>query len=105
MDENGIRKPLPGRVTTDGQNNSTKQEIFDSWEQYLKVGCETENHIELLEECGNIDGRKEMTKYDLFTSGGYALLGSKSIYPKFVEMNEQSSKIDGLLFDTFDYDI
>jgi len=44
-----------------------------------------------------------MTKYDLFTAGGYALLGSKSLYPKFVEMNEQSSKIDDKLFDTFDY--
>jgi hypothetical protein len=103
MDEDGVRKPLPGRITTDGQNNSTKQEIFDSWEYYLKVGSETENHIELLEECSNIDGRKEMTKYDLFTAGGYALLGSKSIYPKFVEMNEQSSQIDGKLFDTFEY--
>jgi hypothetical protein len=103
MDDNGIRKNLPGRVTTDGQNNSTKQEIFDSWENYLKNACETENHIELLNECANIDGRKEMTKYDLFTAGGYALLGSKSIYPKFVEMNEQSSQIESRLFDEFDY--
>jgi hypothetical protein len=30
-------------------------------------------------------------------------LGSKSVYPKFVELNEQSMNIDSKLFDTFDY--
>ena len=103
MNEQGEKKPLPGRITTDGSNNSAKQDIFDTWEQYLKDGCEYENHIEILEETANIDGRAEMTKYDLFTAGGYALLGSKSLYPKFVEMNEEASKIDGDLFGTFDY--
>ena len=103
MNEQGEKKPLPGRITTDGSNNSAKQDIFDTWEQYLKDGCEYENHIEILEETANIDGRAEMTKYDLFTAGGYALLGSKSLYPKFVEMNEQASKIDSDLFGTFDY--
>ena len=97
MNEQGEKKPLPGRITTDGSNNSTKQDIFDVWEQYLKDGCDYENHIEMLEETANIDGKGEMTKYDLFTAGGYALLGSKSLYPKFVEMNEQSSKIDDKL--------
>jgi len=103
MDENGFRKPLPGRITTDGSSNSAKQDIFDSWEHYLKNGVEGENHIEILEECANIDGKQEMTKYDLFAAGGYALLGSKSVYPKFVELNEQSMNIDSKLFDTFDY--
>jgi hypothetical protein len=103
MDENGYKKPLPGRITSDGNANSTKQDIFDSWENYLKIGAEYENHIEILEECSNIDGKQEMTKYDLFAAGGYALLGSKSVYPKFVELNEQSMMIDSKLFDTFDY--
>jgi hypothetical protein len=103
MNEQGEKKPLPGRITTDGSNNSTKQDIFDVWEQYLKDACDYENHIEMLEETANIDGKQEMTKYDLFTAGGYALLGSKSLYPKFVEMNEQASKIDGELFGTFYY--
>jgi hypothetical protein len=103
MDENGYKKPLPGRITSDGNANSTKQDIFDSWENYLKIAAEYENHIEILEECSNIDGKQEMTKYDLFAAGGYALLGSKSVYPKFVELNEQSMMIDSKLFDTFDY--
>jgi hypothetical protein len=103
MDENGYKKPLPGRITSDGNANSTKQDIFDSWENYLKIGAEYENHIEILEECSNIDGKQEMTKYDLFAAGGYALLGSKSVYPKFVELNEQSMMIDSKLFNTFDY--
>ena len=77
---------------TPGSNTSEKikQDIFTEYMQFIESEADEENHIELLEECKNIGGPEEMTHYDLFTAGGYALLGTASIYTKIEEINNET---------------
>lgn len=67
---------------TPGANTSekVKQEIFTEYMNFIEYEADEETHIELLEECRDIAGPEEMTDYDLFTAGGYALLGTASVF-------------------------
>ena len=66
---------------------------------YIKVFGRSDNHLEMLEECLEINDPTEMTNYDLFAAGGMALLGSKSALPKYMqEMNEVRTMNDLLEF-------
>jgi hypothetical protein len=56
---------------------------------FIEFEAEEENHVELLEECRDIAGPEEMTDFDLFTAGGYALLGTAGIYDEIEELEEQ----------------
>ncbi len=81
---------------TPGENSSEKikQEIFTEWMNFIEYEAEEENHIEILEECRDIAGPEEMTDYDLFTAGGYALLGTASIYDKVEEIEKEKVPMD-----------
>lgn len=60
---------------------STKQRIFASYMTYINRHCGRERHMEILEQCRDIDGPEDMTNYDLFAAGGYAMIGLENFSP------------------------
>jgi len=74
-----------------------KQQIFTEWMDWIEHEADEETHIEILEECKDIDGPEDMTNYDLFTAGGYALLGTHGIYDELEKLNEQEYTLDNYL--------
>jgi hypothetical protein len=90
--ETGERANKPGGSASGDQQSGRKQDLFQEMEEHLKRNVERENHIEILEDCQEIVELKDMTKYDIFAASGWALLGAKSNYHKFVE-NYDASQI------------
>jgi hypothetical protein len=80
----------PGGSTSE----KIKQDIFTEFMTWIENEADIEKHIELLEECRDIEGPEDMTNYDLFTAGGYALLGTHGIYDKIAELEEQEYTLD-----------
>jgi len=81
---------------TPGANTSEKikQDIFAEYMMFIENEIEEEVHDEVLEECRDIDGPEEMTLFDLFTAGGYALLGTRSIYDEMEEIDKEEKDVD-----------
>ena len=52
-----------------------REEIFREWQYYIEKHGRRERHIELLEQCKEIED--DMGDYDLFVAGGLALVASK----------------------------
>jgi len=77
--------------------NKVKQDIFTEYMTWIENEADIETHIEVLEECRDIDGPEDMTNYDLFTAGGYALLGTRGIYDEIAALNEREYTIDSYL--------
>lgn len=84
----------PGSTT----HEKNKEQIFREYQYYIQhYGC-NERHDELLQECKDIED--DMRDYDLFVSGGYALMAVEK--SKFVP--ETQNKIDiGELFPAIMY--
>ncbi|MBE3086898.1 MAG: hypothetical protein IMZ64_11855, partial [Bacteroidetes bacterium] len=78
-------------------NDKIKQDIFGEYMNFIENEIVEENHIELLEECRDIGGPEEMTSYDLFTAGGYALLGTAGIYDEIEEIDKEEITMDKFL--------
>ena len=57
-----------------------KQDIFTEYMTWIEHESDEETHSEVLEECRDIDGPEDMTNYDLFTAGGFALLVTNPVY-------------------------
>jgi hypothetical protein len=74
-----------GKTPGANTNDKIKQDIFGEFMNFIEYEADEENHIELLEECRDIAGPEEMTDYDLFSAGGYALLGTADIYDDIEE--------------------
>lgn len=70
----GKFKSTPGATTG---NNSTAQELFTEYVKWSNRHAFKEDQMPLLQEISKISGIDEMTKYDLFTAGGFALMGAK----------------------------
>lgn len=84
-------KNLQTDKTPGGQTSEKiKQQIFAEYMLYIDSEIDEETHIEVLEECRDISGPEEMTDYDLFTAGGYALLGTASVYTEIEEINNET---------------
>lgn len=83
-------KKTPG----DSSLEKVKQDIFTEWMTFINNDIFDEVHAEMLEECRDIDGPEDMTNYDRFTAGGYALIGSIPIYDDMQKMNEEDAEID-----------
>jgi hypothetical protein len=83
----------PGEQT----GEKIKQSIFTEWDSWIENEADQETHIEVLEECRDIDGPEDMTNYDLFTAGGYALLGTLDIYDEVEILNEKEYTLDNYL--------
>jgi len=77
--------------------NRTKQGIFQEYMTWIENEADIENHIEILEECRDIDGPEDMTNYDLFTAGGYALLGTRGIFDDIAKIDEDRYTLDSYL--------
>jgi hypothetical protein len=69
----GKPKETPGAYAT----TETKTELFTEWKDFISYHCHLEEHTSLLREAKQIRGVEELTKYDLFASFGWALVGSK----------------------------
>jgi len=80
--------------TPGGTANRVKQDIFTEYMTWIENEADEENHIEVLEECRDIDGPEDMTNYDLFTAGGYALLGTRGLYDEIAELDEKEYTLD-----------
>lgn len=81
LDKYGKTRQTPGFNSNEG----TKQDIFNSWRDYIQQHGHREKHIELLQECSDIDGIEDMTNYDLFTAGGGCLISLENSYNERVE--------------------
>ena len=93
IDPNGKLAQAPGRYT----GEADKEQIFTEYMNYVKVFGRSDNHLELLEECLEINDPTEMTNYDLFAAGGMALLGAKSALPKYLQDMTAVKKMNDLL--------
>jgi len=77
--------------------NRTKQDIFTEYMTWIENEADEENHIEILEECRDIDGPEDMTNYDLFTAGGYALLGTRGTFDEIAEIDSKGHDLSNYL--------
>lgn len=73
----GKENILPGGTLG---NNTLKEEIFTEYSTYFDRHVHKECHPEIINEALACKGPDEMRYYDVFTAGGWALLGNKSIY-------------------------
>ena len=80
--------------TPGASSTRIKQDIFTEYMTWIENGADIETHYELLEECRDINGIEDMTNYDLFTAGGYALLGTHEIYDEIAELEEKKYSLD-----------
>jgi len=87
------QQKTPGANT----NDKIKQDIFGEYMNFIEYEADEENHIELMEECRDIGGPEEMTDYDLFSAGGYALLGTAGIYDEIAEIDKEEISMDKFL--------
>lgn len=79
----------PGATTLD----KIKQDIFIEYMTWISQECDEELHTELLIECADIDGPDDMKNFDLFTAGGYALLGTNAIYDEVEEFDQEQKDL------------
>lgn len=66
----GLTIATPGQTTTD----KVKESIFNEYMTHIEKHGMREVHDEILEQCLEIEN--DMTDFDLFVAGGYALLGA-----------------------------
>jgi len=80
---------------TPGANASEKikQDIFTEYMSWISKEIDEEVHIEVLEQCRDIGGPEEMTDFDLFTAGGFALLGTLTIYDEVQKLQHEESDV------------
>lgn len=83
--KNFMQNKTPGANT----NDKIKQDIFGEYMNFIEYEADEETHIELLEEARDIEGPEDMTNYDLFSAGGYALLGTAEIYDTIEEIDKE----------------
>jgi len=76
---------------TPGSSTSTKiqQDIFIEYMTYIENEIDEEVHLEVLEECRDIGGPEEMTLFDLFTAGGYALIGTNPLHDEIQKLEDE----------------
>ena len=80
---------LPGASTSE----KLKQDIFTEWMSWISNECDEEVHEEILEQCLDIGGPEEMTDFDLFTAGGFALLATLTIYDEIEKIQYEESDV------------
>jgi hypothetical protein len=80
---------LPGFDTT---GDKIKDELFKGMAGYIRIHGERERHIEVLQDCMDINGIADMTHYDRLTSVMGCLKGTKSHYIKVYHNKQNSTK-------------
>lgn len=81
-------------LTPGATSNRIKQQIFTEIMTWIENEADEEIHIEVLEDCRDIDGPEDMTNYDRFTAFGYALIGTHGIYDEIKEIEDEEVYID-----------
>ena len=84
--QKGEFKITPGANT----NDKITQQIFSEYMNWIEHEADEEVILEVLEECHEIAGPEEMTHHDLFTAGGYALIGTNSLYDDIQKLNKET---------------
>ncbi len=94
----GKESITPGQAMA---NNSAKEDMFSEYSTHLTRNCWREVHDELLMQCKQIGGPKETTKYDLFTAGGWALIGAKQFEDKVERFEDADICLDGSFYTSY----
>lgn len=79
-------KKTPGITTT----QEVREDIFREYHTYIQNHGMREVHDELLRECLEIED--DMGDFDLFTAGGYALLGARK--GSFASLESENNSVD-----------
>jgi hypothetical protein len=98
VDDFGREQVMAGENT----NNISKQLLFGEWMTYINRYASNEDHIEMLQECLEIGSIENMTYYDLFTAGGWALRGASMLGKYYVDESQKSTDISDI-FQTYSY--
>lgn len=98
VDDLGREQVMAG----ENANNISKQILFGEWMTYINRWAIYENHIELLQECLEIGSIENMTHYDLFAAGGWALRGASMLDKYYVDESQKSTDISEI-FQSFSY--
>jgi len=99
MMKNGRSAVNPGSYATE----ATKNDIFAEYMSYINRRGPYEKHIEIIEQCKKIKSPKQMTNYDLFAAGGWALTGA-TLFNPFQKTEVETTQEALKLFETYDYD-
>jgi hypothetical protein len=98
-----LSKDVVETIAGQATSAKTKQEIFKLFQQFVNRHCWKEKHIKVLEQIRDIVNIDDMTNHDLFSAGGYAMLGFEQFGIK-VQMDEQEQSSGmGVAFDEIYY--
>ena len=75
-----------------------KQKIFNEYRTYVKKHGMRERHSDLLIEIRDIKDIDDMTNWDLFTAGGYALIGNLNYWPDIQKEQMQQGNENNDIF-------
>lgn len=75
-----------------------KQKIFNLYRTQVKRHAHRECHADVLEQCRDIRGEDEFTKYDLFAAGGYAMAGIDNYLPELQEQATTQNTDEHIIF-------
>jgi hypothetical protein len=93
----GRPKDKPGTYAT----VPTLDELLSETKDYINYHVHHEEHLTYLRQCKNIRGREEITKYDVFAAGGWALVLSKrktgGLYSKQEEPKERGITLQSFM--------
>lgn len=73
-------------------NERVKQKIFQLYQSQVERHCHRECHAQLLTEILSIKGVDDMTNWDLFAAGGYAMIGADNYLG---DVNKERLRPDG----------
>jgi hypothetical protein len=99
--EKGKYEATGGADTTE----KSKQKIFQLYQTYIKRHCHKEKHAGLLKEIKDIKDVDDMTNWDLFTAGGYAMLGISNYLPDLQKQQKQDNEINYTFVQTYTYQV
>ena len=92
-EQTGKVKETPG-VTSLARS---KEDLFGALRNYIELRGHKEKHLDFLIECRKIKGMEFMTKFDILTAVGLALLGSRSKHASMIEkMRKERYDVSGM---------
>lgn len=89
IDQSGRMNTMSGRST----GEAVKQEIFGQYMKYINHHTKYDKHIEIWEEAIAIGGPENLKDYDIFTAGGYALMGADIIENNTIDTSLEDTSI------------
>jgi hypothetical protein len=96
---NGKFDQVGGADTTE----KVKQKIFALYQTQIERHAHRECHAGLLTEVAKIKDTSDMTNWDMFTAGGYAMLGIDNYLPELHKQQQQPNEINYTFVQTYNY--